>query len=178
MQTIKLYRSADLSAAEAAALRVCSSAVYPPEVLANLPSRAIEWTPAQWRVLVWDDDDRVLCHVGIVLRQGKTGDHPALIGGIGGVMTHPDARGQGHATHAIKRALAFIAEQRADFALLVCKPELVALYEKMGWRLYKEPLMVTQRGEQQTFTFNVPMVHSVHAGGPPQGTIDLAGPPW
>lgn len=175
---INLHKVTDLTAGEAAALRALSTAVYPPEVAANWPGRALEWAAATWCVVCRDDDRTALCHVGIIRRDGRVNDSPATIGGIGGVMTHPDARRQGLASQCIRRAIEFFDEQAVDFALLVCERGLVALYEKLGWRLYPGPLFVSQHGRRERFTFNLPMIHPVRSPGPTAGVIDLAGPPW
>jgi aminoglycoside 2'-N-acetyltransferase I len=173
-----LHKVADLAASESAALRALSTAVYPLDVAANWPGLAIEWAAATWCVVCWNEERKALCHVGIVLRDGKATESPAKIGGIGGVKTHPGARRQGLASHCIRRAIDFFEEQAVDFALLVCEPDLVALYEKLGWRLYPGPLFVSQHGRKERFQFNLPMIRPVRSSGPTDGVIDLQGPPW
>jgi GNAT superfamily N-acetyltransferase len=175
---IDLHRVADLLAAESAALQELSVAVYPPDVAAIWPGRAIEWAPARWCIVCRDEDGRALSYVGIILREGSVNDSPATIGGIGGVKTHPAARRQGLASQSIRRAIEFFDEQAVDFALLVCESSLVGLYEKLGWRLFPGPLFVRQHGRKERFTFNLPMVHPVRSANPIAGAIDLAGPPW
>jgi aminoglycoside 2'-N-acetyltransferase I len=164
--------------AQAAALKSLSVAVYPPEIAALWPGRSREWTPAQWSAVVWAEDGAALCHVGIVLRDGTMNGVPVRIGGIGGVCTHPQCRCQGHAADTIRQALAFLQWQAADFALLVCEARLIPYYEGLGWAIHSGPVRVRQFGEVETFTFNVPMTHSLNAAGPLSGDIDLLGPPW
>src|SRR5262249_59855274 len=50
----ELRRVADLTAGEQAAVRTLALAVYPPEVAAAWPGRAIEWAAHQWAVVGWD----------------------------------------------------------------------------------------------------------------------------
>jgi aminoglycoside 2'-N-acetyltransferase I len=45
-------------------------AVWPPEVVAKLPWAAIVFAHAELRVLVQDESEDVLCHVGIYRREG------------------------------------------------------------------------------------------------------------
>lgn len=175
---IKLHKASDLTADETAALRALSAAVYPPEIAAKLPGRSIEWASAQWRVICWNELGQALSHVGVVMRNGQSDERPVKIGGVGGVMTYPSTRRRGLASSAISRAIQFFSGQNADFALLVCEPEMVPIYERMGWRLYRGELFVTQHGERCLFTFNLPMLHPVGTDGPTAGTIDLLGPPW
>jgi aminoglycoside 2'-N-acetyltransferase I len=142
----ELYRVADLTADEQSALRTLSLAVYPPEVSAAWPGRAIEWAPHQWSVIGWGAEDVALCYVGAVLRDAHWNDRAVRVGGIGGVKTHPASRGRGFATTAIQRALDFFHEQRdVDFGLLVCEPGLLPFYERLGWRRFPGDLLVTQR---------------------------------
>lgn len=172
------HKLADLSAAETAARRALSEAVYPREAAANWPGRFIEWASPQWFVVCWAEDGQALSQTGVLIREAKADRRPVRLGGIGGVMTHPSARRQGLAANGISRALEFLSEQNVEFALLVCEPALVAFYEKLGWRLYPDTILVTQRGLVRPFTFNLPMIHPVGSDGSAAGTIDLLGPPW
>jgi GNAT superfamily N-acetyltransferase len=169
---------AELTAEEQAALRALSAAVYPPEVSAAWPGRFIEWAPAQWSVICWDEDGQSLAHAGAILREGRADGGPARIGGIGGVKTHPRARGRGLASQAIRRALDLFRDQDVDFVLLVCEPHLIPFYERLGWRIHAGDFLVRQHGKAVQFTFNRPMTHPVRTPDPPGGTIDLMGPPW
>ena len=175
---ITVHATVDVSDAEADALRDLSGAVYPPETSTGWPGRALEWAPAAWCVVCWDEDGRALSHVGMVLRECRVDGRSVKVGGIGGVKTHPDARGGGLATRAIARAVAFFSEHEVEFALLVCEPGLVPFYERLDWRPYPGALLVSQWGETTRFTFNLPMIHPVDTSGPTGGEIDLQGPPW
>ena len=99
----ELRRVAYLSVDEQAALRTLSLAVYPPEVAAAWPGRAIEWASHQWGIIGWDGDGAAFCYVGAVLREARWNDRAVRVGGIGGVKTHPASRGRGFAATAIQR---------------------------------------------------------------------------
>jgi aminoglycoside 2'-N-acetyltransferase I len=175
----ELRRVADLTESEQAALRTLALAVYPPDVSAAWPGRAIEWAAHQWGVIAWGVDGAALCYVGVVLRDARWDYRTVKVGGIGGVKTHPDFRGRGFATAAIRRALDFFREQGdVDFGLLVCEPSLVSFYERHGWRRVLGDLFVTQHQATVPFTFNVAMTTPVRFLEPLTGAIDLLGPPW
>lgn len=170
---------AELTAGEQEALRTLSSAVYPPEVAAVWPGRAIEWAPHQAAVVGWDAEGAALCYVGAVLREARWNDRAVKVGGIGGVKTHPAARGRGFAATAVRRALAFFHGQGdVDFGLLVCGQELVPFYERLGWRMFLGALLVTQKQATVPFMFNLPMTTPLGLQELLGGTIDLLGPPW
>ena len=176
---ISLDRIADLSDIDRAAVRALSLAVYPPEVAAAWSGRHLEWAKGEWCVRVWGQEGDLASYSGIILRQASWDGRLARVGGIGGVMTHPAARGQGHAAQGIRRAMHFFREQgEVAFALLVCEPGLLGYYARLGWREFGGRLLVRQHGEPAEFTFNRAMVHDVAAAGPTSGTIDLMGPPW
>ena len=175
----ELRRVADLSAGEQAAVRTLALAVYPPEVAAAWPGRAIEWATHPWGVICWDTAGAALCYVGVVLREARWNDRAVRVSGIGGVKTHPAFRGRGFATTAILRALDFFREQGdVDFGLLVCEPGLVPFYERLGWRRFPGDLFVTQKQATVPFTFNLPRTMPIRLQEPLGGMIDLQGPPW
>ena len=175
----ELRRVADRTAGEQAALRTLALAVYPPEVAAAWPGRAIEWAPHQWGVVGWDAEGAALCYVGVVLRDARWDDRAVRVGGIGGVKTHPASRGRGFATTAIQRALAFFREQGdVDFGLLVCEPGLVPFYERLGWRRFTGEVLVIQRQATVPFTFNLVMTTPIRLQESLTGPIDLRGLPW
>lgn len=177
--TVTLHAVADLTAEDRAALRVLAEAVYPPDVAAAWPGRTLEWAAPEWCVVVRDAGGRAVCHVGVVVRDARCAGRPVRVGGIGGVKTHPAARGQGYATAAIGRALAFLRDEAAvAFALLVCEPGLIPFYGRLGWQPFPHDLLVTQRGATVPFTFNRPMALPLGTAVAPAEPLDLLGPPW
>jgi aminoglycoside 2'-N-acetyltransferase I len=168
-----------LTANEQSALRKLSLAVYPPEVSAAWPGRAIEWARPQSCVIGWEADGEAACYVGMILREARWNERTVKVGGIGGVKTHPACRRRGLASTAIRRALDFFREQGdVDFGLLVCEASLVAYYERLGWHRFGGELFVTQKEATVPFTFNLPMTIPVRLQESLDGTIDLLGPPW
>jgi len=152
-------------------------AVYTPEVMAHVPWRDVVWAHADKRVLLWDDRDALVCHVGVFLREGLAGSLRKKIGGIGGVMTHGDARKRGYASAAMREAQRFMRDDAGcDFGLLFCEPHNVPLYRSLGWRAHDGDVLVEQPGGTKPF-FVGPMVLDLRYA-PAAGTIDLCGLPW
>jgi GNAT superfamily N-acetyltransferase len=104
----------DLTDGERADLNDLSRAVFPPEVLAALPGRHLEWSAPYGRVFVRAGDAGLVCVAGVVVRPAEHDSRPVLIGGIGGVMTHPAHRRQGYAAHAVGRAVELLRSWTAS----------------------------------------------------------------
>lgn len=160
-------------------LRALSAAVYPPDPAAPAAEASITWALPTWGVTVRDDDGRVVAFVGIHEREARLDGRPVRVGGIGNVKTHPAARGRGHAGAALRRAAAFLADERAaSFGLLVCRVALVPYYRQLGWQPFAGTLLVAQAGATVPFTFNLPMLLPLREPAPQAGTLDLCGEPW
>jgi GNAT superfamily N-acetyltransferase len=54
------------------------------------------------------------------------------VGGVGGVMTYPQFRGEGHASAVMRCAGEHIA-RTADVGVLFCDESNVRFYERLGW---------------------------------------------
>ncbi len=171
--TAELRATAEQTVEETEELVAMKAVVYP----GPAPSVEREWAPREWGVFVRSDDELV-SYTGVLLTEASHDGSPVHIGGIGGVATHPGHRGKGFAALGMARALDFLLGLNAAFALLVCRDELIPYYEKLGWRLFRGYLLVTQHGRPEVFTFNNVMVGDLAATAPTTGTIDLHGPPW
>lgn len=164
---------------EREALQALVAAVYPPGVPDSAPVEQIVWASPQWGVLVRDDRGCLVGYVGIVVREAAVDGQAVRIGGIGGVKTHPAARGRGYARAALRRAATFMADDLgAAFGLLVCREQLLPFYGGLGWRTFAGTFLVGQPGGTVPFTYNTPMVLPLRAPAPEAGTIDLCGLPW
>lgn len=177
MTRVTFGRVADLAEADRAAIRALSEAVYPPGDPSAGPSSGVDWARPERCVLVYAGDELVSC-VGVVIREGTYEDRQARIGGIGGVKTHPAARRKGYAEAGIQRAIEAFHEEGAVFGLLVCRPALLDYYGRRGWHAFDGELIIRQRGEPATFTFNRVMTLPVREPAPTRGRIDLCGEPW
>ncbi len=176
---IDTARVADLSPTERDELRALTAAVYPPEDSASPPGTPVTWAAATWSIRVREDDGRLVAQVGMLTREAEINGARTLLGGIGGVKTHPKARGRGHAAAAMRTAATFLADEcGVAFLLLVCLPPTVSYYERLGWRRFHGTLLVEQPGGTIPFTANLPMTLPGRDNAPLDGTINLCGQPW
>lgn len=176
---VTMDRVADLSESDSEDIRRLSLAVYPPEQIIDWPERQVDWSIPEWCVRLRSEDGELLSFVGVYVRVAECDGLPLRLGGVGNVKTHPQARGQGLAAIGIQRAVEFfIAQPGIVFALLVCEPQLLGYYARLGWQEFGGRLLVRQQGISSDFTFNRVMIYSVRIEQSLPGTIDLCGLPW
>ena len=117
-------------------------------------------------------------HVAVIAHHARANGKEVLIGGIGGVVTVPDARNQGYAATLVRHATAFLRDEwNADFALLFCIDRMVGYYERLGWgKVACEVLL-----EQPTGRIRCPF-HVMSIPFKPEfttiDTLDLASASW
>ena len=154
------------------------AAVWPPEVLATLSWGRVVFAHAQQRVLVSNAAGELVCHVGIHLRPAKWTDSAVRIGGIGGVITRQDSRNKGHASAAMRVAVAHMKEKDgAGFGLLFCEPHNFAFYRGLGWRQFAGPVFAEQPEGRVRFDVMAAFVFDLRLS-PQDGALDLCGLPW
>ncbi|MEM7129413.1 MAG: GNAT family N-acetyltransferase [Chloroflexota bacterium] len=176
---IKIQSVDQLNKAQKQALSALSRAVYPPVTTDDAVRPQIQWAATQWSLLIWDDTANLVSHVGMLTRKGKYNGKWVLLGGIGGVKTHPQARGRGYAGAGMVRASEFLRdEHHVDFSALFCRDDLLRYYQHFGWQHFHGDVFVTQPTDRMKFTFNEAMVLSGSQAAPLDGLLDLCGMPW
>jgi len=98
----------------------------------------------RFRTRMWDDPaplhfvrasgDLLVSHVQVLPIDIPIDGRTLRIGGVGGVMTYPQFRGEGHASALMRRAAEHIVEA-ADLGMLFCDQRNESFYEPLGWRL-------------------------------------------
>jgi hypothetical protein len=153
-------------------------AVWPSEVVAKLPWRDVVWANPDQRLLAFNRENEIICHLAIVLRDATWDGRAVKIGGIGGVATREDSRGQGVASTAMRRARHELQETyKADFGLLFCEPRHASLYVTLGWHPFKGDVFVIQPQGRVRFGATDPYVFDLRIA-PRAGVLDLCGLPW
>jgi aminoglycoside 2'-N-acetyltransferase I len=154
-------------------------AVWPPEVVAKLPWADIVFAHAELRVLVQDESEDVLCHVGVYRREVTWNGQKMRAGGIGGVATLPDSQRRGYASIALNAAIQTLKDEGAmEFALLFCEPHNAPFYVARGWKPFEGEIYAEQpRQGRVRFEAIAPYVYKLKRA-PLRGVIDLCGLPW
>jgi aminoglycoside 2'-N-acetyltransferase I len=155
-------------------------AIWPPEVVAQLPWAGITFAHADLRVLVQDETGDVVCHVGLYRRMISWNGQKMHAGGIGAVLTREDVRNRGYATVALNAAIqTFQAESTVNFATLFCAPDRAPFYMARGFKPFDGDVYAEQPGQGRVrFDAIAPYVHDLKRTAPTLGTIDLCGLPW
>lgn len=153
-------------------------AVWPPHVMEKLSWGHVQWAHADLRVLIERPGGGLACHVGIYFRDVTLDGRKMQAGGIGGVMTREDCRGQGYASLALNAAVRTMRDHEAvQFALLFCEPHNFAFYQARGWHRFTGEIWCEQPEGRIRFEAMTPFVFDI-VRAPRQGIIDLCGLPW
>jgi len=159
-------------------LKQLRAAVYPTAALATLIGKDYAWASPQWSVFVWDGDELV-SRVGLVVREIISNGESKTIGGVGGVMTHPDRQDKGHASEAMREATRLFNEEfKVAYALLFCTSRQIEFYKRLQWKPFEGKVFVQQLRGKIEFSANNAMVLDVKEQAPLKGSLDLNGLPW
>ena len=128
--------------------------------------------------VIYADGDGPLSHAAVLKHYAAANGRPALIGGIGGVVTIPTAQRRGYATMLVRHATDFLRTQwNVDVALLFCVDRMVKYYERLGWRTVACEVLVDQPTGKLPCPFHV-MTMSFKPGFETIEQIDLGSAPW
>lgn len=176
---IDIQPSDQLDETQERALRALSNAVHPSTETTADPYPDIQWAAPHWRVLIWDEDAQLVSHVGVITREADYNGKRVVLGGVGGVETHPQARKQGYAGAGLVRAGEFLRKERGvDFALLFCSEELLRFYGRFGWQHFRGDVLIMQTTGKAKITAQESMVLPGKQTAPLNGVLDLCGNPW
>ncbi|MCB5906538.1 GNAT family N-acetyltransferase [Streptomyces pinistramenti] len=87
---------------------------------------------------------RLVAHAGLVRLPMAIGGACAEVVGVGGVAVAPELRGRGLARLAVAAALDHARTMGPRHGLLFCRPTLVPLYRRLGWRALEQEVRVEQ----------------------------------
>jgi len=148
------------------------------ENIFGLEDLLLRWRPKDWHFIL-DADGRAASHVGILKHTVSAGGQAVVVGGVGGVVTVPEAQGHGYAQRLMRHAAAYMCEELGvEFGFLFCRDQLVAFYERLGWRLVTGPVEVEQEAGPLVPPFNVMVLPCGEGREWPEGKVKLKSLPW
>ena len=143
----------------------------------GLEDAAFRWRSKELHFIT-EEDGRALSHVGLVRAKVRAGGREVTVGGVGGVVTVPEAQGR-HLVHAgMRQAAEFICrELGADFGMLFCLPRLEPFYARQGWQALEEEVEIDQPAGKVVWPYRVMVLP---CGEPvwPAGRVEVGGLPW
>ncbi len=125
-----------------------------------------------------NDRSAIIGHVGVVVRTiTTTWNWRYNVASIQGVSVAESHRHAGLAIRMIDRALDEARQRGYLYAVLFCKETLVSFYEKQGWRLTDDSVIM--RNEQDCpikMRSNCPMYKELTEKPFPEGPVDVHNP--
>ncbi|MET8138002.1 GNAT family N-acetyltransferase [Streptomyces sp. NPDC005251] len=89
---------------------------------------------------------RLVAHAGLLRLPILIGEVGTQVVGVGGVAVAPDLRGRGLARLVVSSAVNHARTMGPQHGLLFCRPPLVPLYQRLGWRALEQDVRVEQPG--------------------------------
>jgi predicted N-acetyltransferase YhbS len=141
-----------------------------------------EWTDAAERpirLLGWQDE-RLVAHAGILVREVRVGATTVPVVGLCTVMVHPDRQGTGLGAAIVRASLAEGARRwpTADHAVFVCLESRVGFYERLGARRIGGPVTFDQPDGVTTMAIVTMQVALRDGVSWPAGAAHMVGLPW
>ncbi len=160
------------------AIRKALCECFPADASAFAKTRAWHGSAPSYS-LVHREGERVVGHVGVVVREIAAGGTPVTIAGIQNFAVVPDRRGTGLSRRLMEEAMAEAGRRGISFGLLFCVPGLERFYTSLGWRtLDVRARMVFEDVEIEIPAKNIAMVLALAAKPFPSGDLHLGGPDW
>lgn len=169
-----------LSASDLSGLRILFDAEYGRSHGEWDPDAPYGYAPADVHVL--DGDDPVRAHVGFQRRAITVGERTVVVGGTGGMLVAPSARGARRGERVLHELRAAMIDAGIEFGYLGCAPDVVPFYERAGWvRISPTEYHDDLAGRRVQERAGSPILicsASRDASEWPQGDVDLHGRPW
>jgi hypothetical protein len=143
----------------------------------GLEDREYRWRPKEYHFIT-EEDGRPLSHVGLIKTTVSAGGRTVTVGGVGGVVTVPEAQGRYLVHAAMQHAAEFICrELGANFGMLFCLPRLEPFYARQGWQTIEDEVEFDQPEGKKVWPYRV-MVQPCGERVWPSGRVEIEGPPW
>ena len=147
------------------------------ENIFGVESLNLRWRPKDLHFLLYSDS-RPVSHVGVLKHVVSVAGQPRAIGGVGGVVTVPEAQKTGCARRLMEHAAEFFQrEWKVEAGLLFCLKKLEPYYEALGWQTVAGPVLIEQPNGQIDSPLRV-MILPLRGQSWSHETIELRSLPW
>jgi len=130
--------------------------------------------------LIYRKDNRVLGHVGVVIREIRCADTPVKVAGIQNLAVAREMRTTKISLQLMREAMEEASKRGVRFGLLFCVPKLERFYKWLKWKtIARTPTMIDQDGSTAAIPGkNITMIIELTDEKFPEGNIHLQGPDW
>jgi hypothetical protein len=95
----------------------------------------LQGAPSDRMTFVLVEDELLISHAEVNFRKLDLKGNAYEIGGLSAVFTYPSHRGTGAGEQVVRAATGYLAQSKADLALLFCGERVQSLYARTGWTL-------------------------------------------
>lgn len=147
------------------------------ENIFGVAAHKLSWRPKDLHFL-WYTDGEPVSHVGVLKHVVSVNGEPVTVGGVGGVVTVPEAQKRGFARQLMQHTAKFFEQEwEVDAGLLFCLPKLMAYYGALGWQEVESPVLIEQPSGKIVSPLRV-MVLPLAKAGWSSGRVELRSLPW
>ncbi|HEX8684892.1 MAG TPA: GNAT family N-acetyltransferase, partial [Pyrinomonadaceae bacterium] len=105
---------------------------------------------------VTEEGGRAVSHVGVLKTAVRAGGREVTVGGVGAVVTRPEAQGRRLVHEALRQAASYIChELGAEFGMLFCLPRLAPFYARQGWQMVEGEVVIEQPAGPVVWPYHV-----------------------
>ncbi|MFD3658717.1 GNAT family N-acetyltransferase [Streptomyces sp. NPDC058620] len=116
---------------------------------------------------------RLVAHAGLVQVPVSIGAHRLQVAGLGGVIVAPGLRGQGLARLVVTAAVEHARGLGIELGLLFCWPDMIPLYERLGWQALGAHVLAVQSDEPVSMPLRAMWTPLVEGAEWPAGQVYL-----
>lgn len=168
----------DLSPGARAERQALVRAVFDP-LLGVAGVAMLRWGEAEMSAQIRDENGRIVSTAGVLFRDVLSDGAQERVAGVCEVATLPEYRGQGLGERVMRRVQRVILDDTTvEFGLLLCPPERIGWYGKLGWERFEGEIMCLHGDVRQVFSGGIPMTFGRDGGRIWPQIIDLQGDPW
>lgn len=88
------------------------------------------------------ENEAVVSHVGVITREVTVNGTRFRLAGLGGIFTRTGYRKRGFGSRIIRAAMEYVNKNEYDVAVLFCMPENRLFYEKLGFQVLPNQLIL------------------------------------
>jgi nodulation protein A len=176
----RIIPESSITPEEDAAIRAALCLCFPNDAAVFSQTRAWHGSFPAWSV-VFEQQQRIIAHVGVVERKIRVGLEEVRAGGIQNALIVPEHRKKHLFRQIVSAAMEEARRRNLDLGILFCTANLVPLYAAIGWQLLNDRRVIRldeNRLPQPLPAKNATMCYPLHRLDIPPGDIHLQGNDW